>query len=142
MRLFYPNKCKILPMESALSLTLLLLIAELFEALTQRSETLLGVLEKLYSYYDRSIFLFFLMQPGFYVLLFIIILTNTLNMSMVLLLAIKIFDMFYKMELIRKLFIERKVSMELAQMLEWKMPSWVFLMGVFMYPPLLYFALS
>lgn len=129
-------------METALSLTLILLIAELFEAVTQRSETLLGVLEKLHFYYEKSIFLFFLMQPGFYVLLFIVILTNVFNISMVFLLAIKIFDMFYKIELIKKVFVEREVSMEIAQMLEWKMPSWFFLMGALMYPPLLYFALS
>lgn len=120
---------------------LLLLLAELFEAYTQRSQTLLGVLEKLFVYYDKSIFLFFLIQPGFYVLLFIIMHTGVLNLSMVFLLSIKIFDMFYKMELIKKVFIEGKISIETAQMLEWKMPSWFFLMGVMMYPPLLFYAL-
>ena len=120
---------------------LLLLLAELFEAITQRSKTLLGVLEKLYVYYRKSIFLFFLMQPGFYVILFVVLATGVLNVSMIFLLAIKIFDMFYKIELIKKVFITREVSMEIAQMLEWKMPSWFFLMGVGMYPPLLYYAL-
>ncbi len=129
-------------MENILLLTLILLMAELFEAFTQRSETLVGVLEKLYAYYDKSIFLFFLMQPGFYVILFISLLTGVLNISMIFLLAIKIFDMFYKMELIKKVFLEQEVSHEIAQMLTWKMPSWFFLMGAGMYPPLLYYALS
>ena len=120
---------------------LLLLIAELFEAFTQRSETLLGVLQKLYLYYKKSIFLFFLMQPGFYVILYIILVTGVLNASMIFLLAIKIFDIFYKIELIKSVFIKREVSMEVSQMLEWKMPSWFFLMGVGLYPPLLYYAL-
>ena len=120
---------------------LLLLIAELFEAFTQRSETLLGILQKLYVYYKKSIFLFFLMQPGFYVILYIILVTGVLNASMIFLLAIKIFDIFYKIELIKSVFIKREVSMEVAQMLEWKMPSWFFLMGVGLYPPLLYYAL-
>jgi hypothetical protein len=128
-------------MEIALSLTLILLVAEFFEAVTQRSSTLLGVLEKLHVYYDKSIFLFFLMQPGFYVLLFIVILTGVLNLSMVFLLAIKVFDIFYKIELIKKVFLEREVSIEIAGMLEWKMPSLFFLMGVGMYPPLLFYAL-
>jgi hypothetical protein len=129
-------------MEIALSLTLILLVAEFFEAVTQRSSTLLGVLEKLHVYYDKSIFLFFLMQPGFYVLLFIVILTGVFNLSMVFLLAIKVFDIFYKIELIKKVFLESEVSMEIAQMLEWKMPSWFFLMGMGMYPPLLFYALT
>ncbi|MEY3090953.1 MAG: hypothetical protein RL113_1269, partial [Pseudomonadota bacterium] len=85
----------------ALFLTIVLLFAELFEMVMQRAETLLGVVQKLYGYYQKSIFLFFLIQPGFYAVLFIVIFTNVFNMSMVLLVAMKIFDMFYKIELIR-----------------------------------------
>jgi len=129
-------------MENVLLFTFMLVMAELFEAYVQRSETLFGVLEKLYVYYDRSIFLFFLIQPGFYFILFIVLLTGVLNMTMIFLLALKIFDIFYKIELIKKVFIQREVSQEIVQMLEWKMPSWFFLMGVGMYPPLLFYALS
>ena len=129
-------------MENVLLFTFMLVMAELFEAYMQRSETLFGVLEKLYVYYDKSIFLFFLIQPGFYFILFIVLLTGVLNITMIALLALKIFDIFYKIELIKKVFIQREVSQEIVQMLEWKMPSWFFLMGVGMYPPLLYYALS
>jgi len=128
-------------MENALLFTLILLIAELFEAYIQRSETLLGVLEKLYVYYDKSIFLFFLIQPGFYFVLFVVLVTGVLNISMIFLLAIKIFDIFYKIELIKKVFIIRDVSPEIAQMLEWKIPPMFFLIGAGMYPPLLFYAL-
>ena len=129
-------------MENALLFTTILLFAELFEAYIQRSETLLGVLEKLYAYYQKSIFLFFLIQPGFYFILFVVLLTGVLNVTMVFLLAIKIFDLFYKIELIKKVFVERKVSQEIAQMLEWKMPSMFFFMGAALYPPLLFYALT
>ncbi len=129
-------------MENALLFTIILFFAELFEAYIQRSETLLGVLEKLYAYYQKSIFLFFLIQPGFYFILFVVLLTGVLNVTMVFLLAIKIFDLFYKIELIKKVFIEREVSQEIAQMLEWKMPSMFFLMGAVLYPPLLFYALT
>lgn len=125
-----------------LFLTLILLLAELFEGLTQRGETLFSVLENLYAFYQKSIFLFFLMQPGFYVLLFIVLFTGVLNLSMTLLLAIKIFDMFYKMELIKKVFIQAHIPAEMAEMLNWKMPQYFFLMGAAMYPPLLFYALS
>ena len=128
-------------MENALLFTLILLIAELFEAYIQRSETLLGVLKKLYVYYDKSIFLFFLIQPGFYFVLFVVLVTGVLNISMIFLLAIKIFDIFYKIELIKKVFIIRDVSPEIAQMLEWKIPPMFFLIGAGMYPPLLFYAL-
>ena len=128
-------------MENALLFTIILLFAELFEAYVQRAQTLLGVLEKLYAYYQKSIFLFFLIQPGFYFIMFIVLLTGVLNVTMIFLLAIKIFDIFYKIELIKKVFIEREVSQEIAQMLEWKMPSMFFLMGAALYPPLLFYAL-
>ena len=129
-------------MENALLFTIILLFAELFEAYIQRAQTLLGVLEKLYAYYQKSIFLFFLIQPGFYFIMFIVLLTGVLNVTMVFLLAIKIFDIFYKIELIKKVFIEREVSQEIARMLEWKMPSMFFLMGAVLYPPLLFYALT
>lgn len=129
-------------MENALLFTIILLFAELFEAYIQRAETLLGVLEKLYAYYQKSIFLFFLIQPGFYIILFIILLTDTLNVTMIFILAIKIFDLFYKIELIKKVFIESTVSQEIAQMLELKIPPMFFLIGAGMYPPLLFYALT
>jgi len=96
----------------------------------------------LYVYYQKSIFLFFLIQPGFYFILFIVLTTGVLNISMIFLLAIKVFDMFYKIELIKKVFIQREISTEIAQMLEWEMPSYFFLMGVVTYPPLLFYALT
>lgn len=129
-------------MENALLFTLILLVAELFEAYLQRSETLLGVLGKLYAYYEKSIFLFFLIQPGFYFVLFVVLFTGVLNASMIFLLAIKVFDIFYKIELIKKVFIVREVSSEIAQMLEWKIPPLFFLLGAGMYPPLLFYALT
>jgi len=120
---------------------LLLMIAELFEAYVQRSNSLFGVLKKLYAYYKKSIFLFFLIQPGFYVILYVVLATGILNIGMIFLLALKVFDMFYKIELIKKVFIEQKVPIEVAQILEGKIPSWFFLIGVLMYPPLLFYAL-
>ena len=129
-------------MENALIFTLMLVVAELFEAYIQRASTLFGVLENLYVYYQKSIFLFFLIQPGFYFVLFIVLTTGVLNVSMIFLLAIKVFDMFYKIELIKKVFIQKEVSSEIVQMLEWEMPSYFFLMGVMTYPPLLFYALT
>jgi hypothetical protein len=60
---------------------------------------------------------------------------------MILILTFKIFDLFYKIELIKSIFIRQKVPADLSAMLEWKIPSWFFLMGVGLYPPLLFYAL-
>ena len=129
-------------METILLLTLILLLAELFEAYIQHASTLLGVMKKLYHYYHKNIFLFFLIQPSFYIVLFIILLTGVLNITMVSILAIKIFDTFYKLELIKKLFIERKISVQIAQILSAKIPSYFFLLGPLLYPLTLLYALG
>jgi hypothetical protein len=128
-------------MDNALLLTAMLLFLELFEALMQRSATLYGVMKNLYSWYRKSIFLFFLMHPAFYFILFVVIATDTLNIYMLSILILKIFDLFYKLELIKKIFIKQDIPQDLAAMLEWQIPSWFFLMGVLLYPPLLYYGL-
>ena len=53
-------------MENALLLTSILIMLEFFEAYMQRATTLYGVIEKLYGWYSKSIFFFFLMHPAFY----------------------------------------------------------------------------
>ncbi len=128
-------------MENVLLLTVILVMLELFEAYMQRASTLYGVMEKLYAWYAQSIFAFFLIHPAFYFILFVIVMTDILNIYMILLLTLKVFDLFYKLELIKKIFIKQEVPEDLAQMLEWKIPSWFFLMGVGLYPPLLFYAL-
>ncbi|MEA1953481.1 MAG: hypothetical protein U9O24_03730 [Campylobacterota bacterium] len=128
-------------MDNILLLIIIIILLELFEAYIQRATTLYGVMEKLYSFYSKSIFLFFLVHPAFYFTLLVIVVTDTLNIYMIALLTFKVFDMFYKLELIKKIFIEQEVSEELVLMLEWKIPPWFFLMGVGLYPPLLFYAL-
>jgi len=114
---------------------------ELFEAYIQRSDTLYGVMEKLYGWYSKSIFTFFLIHPAFYFTLFVVIVTDILNIYMILLLTLKVFDLFYKIELIKTIFIKQNIPADLSAMLEWRIPQWFFLMGVGLYPPLLFYAL-
>ncbi|WP_295421743.1 hypothetical protein [Sulfurovum sp.] len=128
-------------MENIPIFVFIMIMLELFEAYMQRSSTLYGVMKKLYAWYQKSIFFFFLMHPAFYFALFVVIATDRLNIYMILLLTLKIFDLFYKIELIKKIFIQKNVPADLAAMLEWKIPSWFFLMGVGLYPPLLFYAL-
>ena len=128
-------------MNEVLFYTLFLAAAELFEGYIQKAPTLLGVLQRLYRYYHKSIFLFFLVQPGFYLLLFIILKTGVFNLTMIFLVSLKVFDIFYKIELIKQIFLKREAGGELVEMLQWKIPSWFFLIGMLLYPPMLYYAL-
>ena len=128
-------------MENALSFTLLLVILELVEAMIQRADTLYGIIERLYQWYRKSIFLLFAVHPTFYFVLFVAVATDILNFYMIVIIAMKVFDLFYKIELIRAVFVKRQVPADLAAMLQWRIPSWFFLTGVLLYPPLLYYAL-
>ena len=128
-------------METVFTFVFILIILELFEAAIQRADTLYGVMKRLNVWYQKSIFAFFLIHPSFYFVLFVVMVTNVLNLYMILILTFKIFDLFYKIELIKSIFIRQKVPADLSAMLEWKIPSWFFLMGVGLYPPLLFYAL-
>jgi len=128
-------------MENVLLFIVILVMLELFEAYMQRADTLYGVMEKLYVWYSKSIFAFFLIHPAFYFTLFVVIVTDILNIYMILLLTLKVFDLFYKIELIKTIFIKQKIPADLSAMLDWKIPQWFFLMGVGLYPPLLFYAL-
>jgi len=128
-------------MENILIFVAILVVLELFEAYLQRADTLYGIMEKLYVWYQKSIFAFFLIHPSFYFVLFIVVVTNVLNIYMILILTFKIFDLFYKIELIKTIFIKQNIPADLDAILSWQIPSWFFLIGVTLYPPLLFYAL-
>jgi len=128
-------------MENIYTLVAILVMLELFEAYMQKADTLHGVMEKLHVWYSKSIFAFFLIHPAFYFMLFVVIVTDVLNVYMILILTFKVFDLFYKIELIKTIFIKQNIPADLSVMLDWKIPQWFFLMGVGLYPPLLFYAL-
>jgi hypothetical protein len=129
-------------MQPILLLLILLILAELFEAKVQSEQTLLGVVNRLYFYYRRSVFLFFAVHPSFYILLLIIMVSGVLNFTMVSLVVLKMFDMFYKLELIKRVHIQKNFPADMMVLLTQPIPSWFFLLGLFIYPSLVYFALS
>lgn len=129
-------------MEDVWVYMLFLIFFELFEIAWQYSDTLYQILEKAYRYYSKSIFVFLLMHPSFYFILFVVLATGRLNVSMIIILTLKIFDMFTKIELVRKLFIEQKLSVEMESLLHKRIYKIFFLSGILIYVPLLYIALN
>ncbi|MEJ2489934.1 MAG: hypothetical protein P8Y50_09190 [Sulfurovaceae bacterium] len=129
-------------MEDVWVYILFLIFFELFEIAWQYSDTLYQILEKAYRYYSKSIFVFLLMHPSFYFILFVVLATGRLNVSMIIIFTLKIFDMFTKIELVRKLFIEQKISVEMESLLHKRIYKIFFLSGILIYVPLLYIALN
>ena len=128
-------------MNTMMLLILILIVLELFEAWWQRAETMVGVLANGYHYYQKSIFLFFLMHPSFYYVLFVILFTQTLNGWMVTILLLKVVDIFFKITLMQNLFVKNKVDEMMGSILQEPLSPWIFLTGVGLYPFLLFYAL-
>jgi hypothetical protein len=119
----------------------ILFFLELFEFNVQKSNTIRGSIEKLYYYYDKSIFLFFLIHPSFYFVIFIVLLSDNLNYQMLFILSFKIFDIFYKLDLIKRVYKTGDISRELDEILDLPISPILYNVSLFAYPAMLYFGL-
>jgi len=122
-------------------LILILIVLELFEAYWQRSDTMTGLLANGYYYYQKSIFLLFLMHPSFYFILFVLLYTDTLNGWIVAILLFKSIDIFLKIALMRSLFVYDDLTQEIRDIIGEPLSPWLFSMGLGVYPIMLYYAL-
>jgi hypothetical protein len=129
-------------MNTLMLFILILAILELFEAWWQRSDTLMGLLGKDYYYYQKSIFLFFLMHPSFYFVLFVVLSTQILNGWMVTILLLKSVDIFFKITMMQNLFVKKQIDTTMESFLEEPLSPWIFLTGVSLYPFLLFYGLT
>jgi len=118
-----------------------MILLEIFESSWQRAESVEGILENSYFYYNKSIFLFFLMHPTFYFVLFVSLYTSVLNLGIISILIFKALDLLFKLDIINKHFINHNLDIELTNMIKSKVEPWVFLMGLFMYVPVLLISL-
>ena len=128
-------------MEILTQLIIIMIVLELIEANLQKAGALGKMIEKLYVYYNKSVFLFFMIHPTFYFVLFVSLYLNVLNFYIIAILTIKVFDIFFKIELIRQRYIRRDMDRELEGMLSMKLTPWMGLLGVLMHVPLLFMAI-
>ena len=128
-------------MEIVTQFIIIMILLELIEANLQRANTLGEMIEKLYIYYHKSIFFFFMIHPTFYFVLFVALYLDIVNFYIIAILLIKAFDIFFKVELIQQRYIKREMESELKGMLDLKMASWMGLLSLFTYVPLLFLAI-
>ena len=115
-------------------------IFELFEVQWQKSSTMEGMLQNMYRYYSKSIFLFFLMHPTFYFAIIFMLLTNY-NVYALILFGIKAADIATKLILMKQIFIDKESSDELSLMLQTPIHPLLPYIGLTLYPFLVYLAL-
>jgi len=129
-------------MNTILLLVAVMIVLELLEAWWQKADTLMGVLANSYHYYQKSVFLFFLMHPTFYYTLFVILLAQVFNGWMVTILLLKSVDIFFKLAMIKSIFVQNRVDDTLGRILYEPLSPWIFLTGASLYPFLLFYALT
>jgi len=127
-------------MENTLIIILLYIGLELFEVQWQKADTLMGVLGNLYRPYKQNLILFFIMHPTFYFGIGLAMITD-LAFSAIALLFIKTADMATKIILIQLVFEKQELTPDLSTMLLAPLHPKMLYLSVFIYTPLVYFAL-
>ncbi len=129
---------------TVLTLVAISFILEILEVFTQYSGTLKASVLKMYKLYHKNIFLFFASQFGYIWILFISLAYDNLSFPIIIAIALKTFDIFTKLELIKKLFMKPDLNYiaAIAQMIDNKIPFWVYLVGPLTYPYLIYIAFT
>ena len=114
---------------------------ELFEIWWQKSDTLYGVLQNIYRYYEKSIFLLLLIHPTFYLLVYLMI-ASGYDIYIQIALGLKLSDIALKILFIQKVFIKQEVDEEFKMMLGMKMEWYMLYFGVLFYPVLIYLGMQ
>ena len=76
---------------------------ELFESNWQKSSTLHGMLENNFLVYKRNIFLYFILHISFFYSIYLSISSNNFGFWMSSILALKFFDIIFKLSIMKKL---------------------------------------
>ncbi len=124
-------------MNTAIFYIVLYIAFELFEIWWQRSDTLYGVLEKIYGYYQKSIFVLLLIHPTFYLLVYLMM-ASGYDIYIQIALGLKLSDIALKILFIQKVFIKQEVDEEFRILLGMKMEWYMLYFGVIFYPVLIY----
>jgi len=124
-------------MNILIQIIVLMIALEIIEANLQKAPTIGLMVDKLYGYYKKSIFLLFLSHPTLYFVLLVSIATKVFNIYIIIILLIKTVDIFFKIEMIKQRCIEKKVNIELAPILDMPITPLMSYLGILMYVPLL-----
>ena len=119
----------------------LYIVFELFEIWWQKSDTLYGVLQNIYRYYEKSIFLLLLIHPTFYLLVYLMM-ASGYDIYLQIALGLKLSDIALKILFIQKVFIKQEMDEEFRMMLGMKMEWYMLYFGVVFYPVLIYLGMQ
>lgn len=127
-------------MDNLIFLFFLFVALELFEANWQKSDSLYGVIYNNFLVYQKSLFTFFILNPTFFYVLFLIIYLTLDSFLMYAILAVKFLDVAFKISMMKKLSEGRKL--EEVMPVNVKMGFLYRYMNVVIYPLTFLFALN
>jgi len=122
--------------ELILNYVLLFLLLEIYEVYWQKAQTVMGMLARMYKYYSKNIFVFFIMHPTFYFSIGFLMLSEY-NIYAIILLLIKTLDIVIKILLIQQVFVKKELSPDLTLALLSPMNKFLPYIGLLIYPPLI-----
>ena len=128
-------------MEIVMQTITMMILLEILEIYIQKADTLKEMIDNLYHYYNKSVFIFFLIHPSFYYVLGVTIYFNSFNFYSITILVLKAFDIFFKIELIKQRYYETVMDIELEKMMELKIPLSMKFLSLISYVPLLYLSI-
>lgn len=123
-----------------LDYVMLFVILEIVEISWQKSDTIMGMLNKMYKYYNKNVLLFFAMHPTFSFSLGFAILTDYTLGSM-LLAGTKTLDIIVKLIFIDKIFIKKELSHEMSLIILAPIDKFLPYIGLLIYPIFIIMAL-
>ncbi len=125
-------------MENIFFFIFLFIVFELFEVLWQKAPTLYEILENIYRYYHKSIFLVFLLHPTIYLSIYLMIISGY-NIWLQILFGLKLSDIALKLLFVKKFFIDKEeMDIQTKMMFSMKIENWMLYAGVVVYPVLIY----
>ncbi len=128
-------------MSETLFFILLFIALELFEVSWQKASTLGEVLQKIYRYYEKNIFLVFLLHPTMYLAIYMMMLSNY-DIYLQVLFGIKLSDIALKLVFVHKVFIKQEIEGEMKMMLGMKVEWYMLYFGVVFYPVLIWLGMN
>jgi len=128
-------------MELMVQIIFAMVLLEFLELYLHKADTLAEMIDKLYTYYKQSVFIFFLVHPAIYYVLGVLIYLDAFNFYGITILIIKFFDIFFKIEIIKQRYFIKNMDSDLEKMMRMKITPSMRFLSLLMHVPLLYMAI-
>ncbi len=121
--------------DNTIFLIIIYLVLESFEIFSQKADTLMGMLAKLYASYQKSLLYFISLHVTYLFSLFILVMSEYSTASIILV-SLKSIDLALKIKMMQQIFEKKELSEEVSLLLLQKINPMLFLLNFLIYTPL------